>query len=850
MGDHSRRRTPKRILCKVCTKPEQNKNGIYHCKPTEHELNTELYNIYKNWREATDRFGVIITASTKNVFETRPLAITQDNRQYICTLTLDELHNEPGGITFTFEVEADAHIDVQCILIREIQYFQLTKDESPVFEVNFNTDCPSTFKTMVNFVCTNTRTKEKIRILRDIVIHVLIEEIPNTEDEEDYYPSIIRNAKNIVDCSSRSPISDIHALPTKFTDLLNEIRSENFRDYEEETYYVMKFIWRLLNCGPLTKDNYKYYFRNSLWLDELGASIKIKKYNMENTKVTLRNQNVVLKVNGLAEKRPSLMKGDHVLIHVTSSSENDIHDGRGLYTFYRGIITIVGNKDIEIDNFNPQFLDLLQNPDTLVNVEFEIGRLIYQQMHTVVDNMDNDLVHFLFPERTNFPAPMHEFDPTLSDINNPSTAENEQDIAVRNIVSGLNFAPYIVFGPPGTGKTLTIIKAIKQISDFPHSKILVCAPTNALCDKITSDLMDVFGTNEMLRYVSKNAMDSGTMSEELRQYATTGQLFARKINKYKIIITTLIKSGSLPGKYKPTHVFIDEAAQASEPEALVPISRILRPNGRLVLSGDPKQLAPIGHSSFAGQSGLAKSLLSRLMEMPVYDLTNPNSLITKLKLNYRNHVDILHIPNTLFYDGELEAKSDHRYENLPFMNCAIEFCGVVGQEERRGKFPSYFNKAEINVVMNYIIKLTTSKSCTILPEEIGVIAPYKRQCVLIQNEISKLGNYEKLEVGSVEVFQGKEKRVIIISTVRAQANLLLHDMKYNIGFLNDEKRFNVAITRAQSKLIVVGNPVCLYTNKNWEAFIDRCEELGSYRGFKITKKTAEAINKILNNLKL
>lgn len=48
------------------------------------------------------------------------------------------------------------------------------------------------------------------------------------------------------------------------------------------------------------------------------------------------------------------MKGDHVLIHVPSSSENDIHDGRGLYTFYRGIITIVGNKDIEIDNFNPQ----------------------------------------------------------------------------------------------------------------------------------------------------------------------------------------------------------------------------------------------------------------------------------------------------------------------------------------------------------------------------------------------------------------------------------------------------------------------------------------------------------------
>lgn len=83
---------------------------------------------------------------------------------------------------------------------------------------------------------------------------------------------------------------------------------------------------------------------------------------------------------------------------------------------------------------------------------------------------------------------------------------------------------------------------------------------------------------------------------------------------------------------------------------------------------------------------------------------------------------------------------------------------------------------------------------------------YFLQCVLIQNEISKLGNYEKLEVGSVEVFQGKEKRVIIISTVRAQANLLLHDMKYNIGFLNDEK---------------VNSPVRNLRNYKWYDFEQR-----------------------------
>ena len=86
-------------------------------------------------------------------------------------------------------------------------------------------------------------------------------------------------------------------------------------------------------------------------------------------------------------------------------------------------------------------------------------------------------------------------------------------------------------------------------------------------------------------------------------------------------------------------------------------------------------------------------------------------------------------------------------------------------------------------------------------------------------------------LGSVETFQSQERRVIIISTVRSQNDLLIHDLKYNPGFVANEKRFNVAITRAKFLLIVVGNPRVLATDeKNWLPLLRFCRDKQSWLG--------------------
>ena len=67
-------------------------------------------------------------------------------------------------------------------------------------------------------------------------------------------------------------------------------------------------------------------------------------------------------------------------------------------------------------------------------------------------------------------------------------------------------------------------------------------------------------------------------------------------------------------------------------------------------------------------------------------------------------------------------------------------------------------------------------------------------------------NRRGVTVGTTEEFQGQERKVIILSTVRSSPEYVNIDTQYRLGFLADSKRFNVAITRAQALLIVVGNP--------------------------------------------
>ena len=87
-------------------------------------------------------------------------------------------------------------------------------------------------------------------------------------------------------------------------------------------------------------------------------------------------------------------------------------------------------------------------------------------------------------------------------------------------------------------------------------------------------------------------------------------------------------------------------------------------------------------------------------------------------------------------------------------------------------------------------------------------------------------NVRSVKVGTVEVFQGDERELIIISTVRQK--LFTHDRREHIGFLSDPKRINVMLTRAKNKVIIIGNPKILERSIYWQYVIDHCKGINSY----------------------
>ncbi|KAI4457865.1 dna2/nam7 helicase family [Holotrichia oblita] len=625
--------------------------------------------------------------------------------------------------------------------------------------------------------------------------------------------------------------------------------------------------------GP-TPENYQDFFHFLLWLNEAGETLMLQRYNMSEVTMVAKKRPLdilELEVPGLAEKRPSLLPGDFVRIR--------LHEDN---TVYRAVVKKVNDTTIDISKVHPQIYDLiLKDPRTKLDVSFEVSRLPYERMHMAVDNcVKKKLLPLLFPneELNNGDIQYLHQIPDNRFYNKKILENREQKLAVLNILNGSSrSAPYIVFGPPGTGKTITIVEAILQIKQYlPKSKILICAPANAACDMLASKLIEfVKDRKEIIRIhtCSRNWKD---VPEDVKRYSNhNGTDFidipVPQLMSYRIVITTLCLIGKYSGMYNPDHVFIDEAAQASEPEADIAISMLQR-NKQLVLAGDPKQLGPHCVSEAAAQLGLTTSLLERLMTTnSLYTTAKNNKFITMLILNYRAHQDVLKVPNVLFYDDQLRAVSAEAASDPIANTCiyalavpsssqcpesAVEFCSIMADEKREGKSPSYYNESEVQMVLKYVQKmLALSITPEVLESHIGVITPYMRQLHRIKNRLQEHG-YKDIEVGTTEVFQGREKRIIIISTVRSKDDLLLIDEKYKLGFVKNEKRLNVALTRAKSKLIVIGNPHILGNtynpknqgsgNKNWEYYITFCEGKNAFFGAQYLRRTDEVKDDIIN----
>uniref|UniRef100_A0A6Q2X6F8 RNA helicase n=1 Tax=Esox lucius TaxID=8010 RepID=A0A6Q2X6F8_ESOLU len=423
---------------------------------------------------------------------------------------------------------------------------------------------------------------------------------------------------------------------------------------------------------------------------------------------------------------------------------------------------------------------------------------------------------------------------------NPSQRE-----AVKRVLAGeCRPTPYILFGPPGTGKTITLIESILQVYHrLPCSRVLVCTPSNSAADLICVRLHDSgFLKTASLARVNASCRQEEAIIEVLRQYSRAGEDI-KQASFHRIVVSTCSSAGMFyqiglrVGHF--THVFLDEAGQATEPEALIPLGLLSEQDGQIVLAGDPRQLGPVVKSKLAQAFGLGVSLLERLMANPLYSKNggeyNP-LLVTKLVYNYRSHEALLSLPSRLFYGGELCVRAQRaivdslcHWSRLPTKGFPLIFHGVRGTEMREGNNPSWFNPAEAVQVMLYCCQLAKKLYHPVAPSDIGIIAPYRKQSEKIRVLLHRVG-LSDIKVGSVEEFQGREFLVIILSTVRANESVQGDDLQSTLGFLSNPKRFNVAVTRPKALLIVVGNPHVLVKDPCFHALLQYSFENGAFLG--------------------
>lgn len=194
------------------------------------------------------------------------------------------------------------------------------------------------------------------------------------------------------------------------------------------------------------------------------------------------------------------------------------------------------------------------------------------------------------------------------------------------------------------------------------------------------------------------------------------------------------------------------------------------------------------------------------------NLKRDQNKFTMLRIQYRMHPLIAEFSNLYFYGSKLingvQAKErESLLYKKNFFNEPIVFVNINGEDKKMKNENSYYNSEEAKIAC-YIVN-ALENDCGVKSKNIGIITPYIAQ----SNEIKKYLNPEQLlniEVASVDSFQGKEKEYIIISTVRSNT-------RNNIGFLVDERRLNVMLTRAKFGMIIVGNiKTLLYAKEKTE----------------------------------
>ncbi|XP_022108204.1 regulator of nonsense transcripts 1-like [Acanthaster planci] len=466
---------------------------------------------------------------------------------------------------------------------------------------------------------------------------------------------------------------------------------------------------------------------------------------------------------------------------------------------------------------------------TLAVDETAVSSYLYHKL--LGHEVENMVIKSSLPKR--FSAP------NLPELN------HSQVSAVRTV---LTRPLSLIQGPPGTGKTVTSASIVYHLAKQGLGQVLVCAPSNIAVDQLTEKIHKTGLKVVRLSAKSREAIDSPvsflTLHKQVRNMEGSeeqtklqalkdeiGELSSADEKRYRtlkrnserellqnadVICCTCVGAGDPRlARFRFRAVLIDESTQATEPECLIPVVLGCK---QVILVGDHCQLGPVVMCKKAANAGLSQSLFERLVVLGIRPI--------RLQVQYRMHPSLSAFPSNIFYEGSLQngvSAADRIAKAVEFPwpqpDKPMFFYATSGQEEISSSGTSFLNRTEASNVE----KITTSfLRAGVKPEQIGIITPYEGQRAFIVQYMQYSGPlnvklYQEVEIASVDAFQGREKDYVILSCVRANDH-------QGIGFLNDPRRLNVALTRCRFGVIIVGNPKVLSRHPLWNHLLTYYKE--------------------------
>ncbi|KDO29841.1 hypothetical protein SPRG_19723 [Saprolegnia parasitica CBS 223.65] len=540
--------------------------------------------------------------------------------------------------------------------------------------------------------------------------------------------------------------------------------------------------------------------------------------------------------------------GDLVQLSVPTASLTPA-DANG---FPRGIVTKVEEHAISL-----AFEDL-DNSDEYHNQALRLDRLVndatYRKLHEGIDRLAkyND-----GPAMNILNVIFHGVEPQTNPISplTPSRPMNASQIAaIEYALASKDIA--LIHGPPGTGKTTTVVELITQCVTKHKMKILVCAPSNIAVDNVLEKVAATKPTfrvtrighparllPQVLQYCldARIASADGTaiiadirkemgalqtkMAKARKQRAKSSGVYemrrecqllrkeirdqvVREIVEHSDVLfaTNAGAATKLLANLVFDVVIIDEAAQALEASCWIPLLM----GKRCVLAGDHLQLPPTIKSDVAARAHM--TLFDRITRMET-----TKGVVKMLSTQYRMHAAISDWSSHAMYDGKLassDAVATRLLGDLAHVTHTTELTAPTlllldtagcGLDEDQDEAPTHealrvskSNAGEATIVVAHVRALL---SIGLRPDEIAVITPYNAQVQLL-------------------------KRLLLPSLPRLE---IRSQSKKTVGFLADDRRMNVAITRAKRHVALVCDTDTIGKHPFLHALVEHFEAHGEYR---------------------